>query len=362
MTLRHFLATTKSVLTNVLPDSHSLIYIIEPSNWSITMDGEQLVQALNTQDLIQARVGSSVYGLRNKIIHFGSINTIISRSGIVRCHKSNIIILTWFHVLNNDPRQPYIKELVANVDLFHTASNETKKRLVEMGVPSSRIVVIPLGVNTKIFQPVNEEKRAVLRNELNIPTGKFIIGSFQKDGVGWGLGDEPKLIKGPDIFCEVVERLSKNINIHILLTGPARGYVMNRLSKAGVAYTHSYLKNYIDIVKYYQALDVYLVTSRIEGGPKAILEAWAAGTPVITTRVGMVNDICTNQENAMISDVGDVDSLCHNIQSVLQEQAKGQALRRNGIAIVSKFDWSVIADRYFASMYQQSLKKRVKVS
>ena len=41
----------------------------------------------------------------------------------------------------------------------------------------------------------------------------------------------PKLIKGPDVFCDVIERLAKDLPVHVLLSGPSRGYVKARLTK-----------------------------------------------------------------------------------------------------------------------------------
>ena len=44
------------------------------------------------------------------------------------------------------------------------------------------------------------------RTRLGLPGSAFVVGSFQKDGVGWGEGLEPKLIKGPDVLLAVAER------------------------------------------------------------------------------------------------------------------------------------------------------------
>jgi len=329
-----------------------MVYIIEPSNWSINMDGEQLVKELNAQKLLKSRTSSGVRGLKNTIIHFGSINTIVNSRGVVHCDKSNKIILTWFHVLDDDPRKKYIATLLQCVDIFHTASSGTKHSLVKIGIPSKKIIVIPLGVDTNHFRPVDNLNKASIRQGLKIPNNKLIIGSFQKDGVGWGRGDEPKLIKGPDILCNVIERLSRQLNIHVLLTGPARGYVINRLITAGISYTHSYLKNYLDIVKYYQALDMYLVTSRIEGGPKAILEAWATGIPVVTTRVGMVDDICSDN-NCAITEINDEVALCRQTLDLLVSRVKIAKLRQGGLRAVMEFDWSKIAQNYYSQIYSR---------
>jgi len=80
--------------------------------------------------------------------------------------------------------------------------------LIEYGVKEEKIVVIPLGIDLSIFKPYSEKERKKLRKKLKIPLDKTIIGSFQKDGIGWGEGLKPKWEKGPDIFCKVIKKIS----------------------------------------------------------------------------------------------------------------------------------------------------------
>ena len=54
-------------------------------------------------------------------------------------------------------------------------------------------------------------RRAAARRALGLPESAFVVGSFQKDGVGWGDGLEPKLIKGPDVLLEVAERCHERV-------------------------------------------------------------------------------------------------------------------------------------------------------
>ena len=59
----------------------------------------------------------------------------------------------------------------------------------------------------------------------------------------------------------------------------------------------------------YHALDVYLVSSRQEGGPKAVLESMAVGVPLVTTRVGQATDLVRHGENGWMVDVEDAAGL-----------------------------------------------------
>ena len=77
-----------------------------------------------------------------------------------------------------------------------------------------------------------------------------------------GSGLTPKLIKGPDLFAEIVGKIAKDFKIKFLLTGPARGYVVGELEKRNIRVKHVFYKNYTDIVEAYKALDFYLMSSR----------------------------------------------------------------------------------------------------
>ncbi len=74
------------------------------------------------------------------------------------------------------------------------------------------------------------------------------------------------------------------------------------------------------------------MTSRQEGGPKAVLESMAAGVPLVTTRVGQAQELGVDGDNALLADVDDVDALVHAVQRVHDDRELGARLRRAGRA------------------------------
>lgn len=331
---------------------YDIVYIVETADWSIKWDGFYLSSNLK-KNRIKSRTASSSKYIKNSIIHFGSVNTFINENGIKKVDKSNKIILTWFHITEDDKRIKFIPELNNKVDLVHTSCQKTKNLLIKHGLKAEKIVVIPLGVDLNVFKKYSEEKREKIKNKLNLPANKIIIGSFQKDGQGWGEGLKAKLEKGPDIFCDVIEKIAREKDIHVLLTGPARGYVKTRLDKTGVSYTHHYVKNYLGIVDYYNCLDLYLITSRAEGGPKAILESMATGVPFITTNVGLVSDILENDKNTYI---------CYNEKELfeksvylLDNKKKQEEFKKNILEEIKKYSWENIVEEYFDKIYKKFL-------
>ena len=94
----------------------------------------------------------------------------------------------------------------------------------------------------------------------------------------------PKLIKGPDILLDIVSKLNLNEKkMKIILTGKRRQYLIENFEKLGIEYKYYEMVNFKTINDLYNILDLYLVTSRIEGGPQAIVECGLTKTPVLST-------------------------------------------------------------------------------
>lgn len=205
-----------------------------------------------------------------------------------------------------------------NLSRVQVSHSEMHDVVLEAGIDPQKVFRIPIGVNLDFFPLQTPASAKAARRKYNIPESAAVVGSFQKDGVGWGDGSEPKLMKGPDVFLKVVARLKETVpELFVVLTGPARGYVKKGLEDLNVPYRHCPLQRYPDIGEVYRTLDLYLVTSRHEGGPKAVLEAMACGVPLVTTRVGQAMDLVRHAENGFMTNIDDVEGLRHWAEQAL---------------------------------------------
>jgi glycosyltransferase involved in cell wall biosynthesis len=226
--------------------------------------------------------------------------------------------------------------------------------VLSSGINPEKVVRIPIGIDCETFRPSNEASRHAARAKLDLPQDAIVIGSFQKDGVGWEDGLEPKLIKGPDIFLETIEEIRKQVpNLWVLLSGPSRGFVKQGLEKLGIHYRHRYEGKYSDIASLYDAIDLYLITSREEGGPKACLESMAKGVPLVTTEVGQCADLVKAGVNAMMVPIGDVQALTRESLGILSNPELGRSLAKAGIATAQENDY--VAQRPLWKNYFKAL-------
>jgi glycosyltransferase involved in cell wall biosynthesis len=210
-------------------------------------------------------------------------------------------------------------ERFGRIQVTHAEMHEL---VLSAGVDPGRVFRIPIGIDLAQFPLGDDRARAQGRAAIGLPDTAFVVGSFQKDGVGWGEGLEPKLIKGPDTLVSVLERLRASVpELVVLLTGPARGYVRGELDRLGIPYRHVQAGTRDELARAYHSLNAYVVASRQEGGPKAVLESMAAGVPLVSTRVGQAQEIVENGHNGLLADVDDVDALVDALTRVHDDGA-----------------------------------------
>lgn len=204
--------------------------------------------------------------------------------------KNKIVVCTIHHLEDSDFSEKGLKEFYERdkyVDLYHVISENTKIQLQK--ISRKETVSIPFWLNQKIF--FNMKNKEALRKKYNIPINKFVIGSFQRDTEGNDL-KSPKLIKGPDRLIKIYEYFyEKNKDILILLSGTRRNYIIDQLNKRKINFQYFEMVDFKTLNELYNILDLYIVASRVEGGPQAILECAATKTPIISTDVGLARAI-----------------------------------------------------------------------
>ena len=173
------------------------------------------------------------------------------------------------------------------VDLYHVISEKTKLQLQKL--TNKEIISIPFWVNQNIWFPI-EDKESLIK-KYNLSSEKYYIGSFQRDTEGVDL-KSPKLIKGPDRFIEILSSdYFAGKNIEVILTGKRRQYIISELEERKIPYKYFEMVDFDEINELYNILNLYIVSSRVEGGPQAILECGITNTPIISTDVGVASEI-----------------------------------------------------------------------
>ena len=186
----------------------------------------------------------------------------------------------------NENRKREFLERDKLVDVYHVPCEQTRKFISKY--TNKPMAVIGYWCNPNIWK---YHDRDACKDEFGLSKNNFIVSSFQRDTEGSDL-KTPKYEKGPDIFCMYVEKLRDiEKNVHVLLNGWRRQYVMGRLDEMNIPYTYIELPDIDTVARMYCATDLYIVGSRHEGGPQALLECALTKTPIVSTDVGMARDV-----------------------------------------------------------------------
>jgi glycosyltransferase involved in cell wall biosynthesis len=340
------------------PATPPVAFVVENADWAIRWVGEHVRDEANR--LSPGTVAVTVQPERQigKVVHFGSQYMWLTWGRAMS--PANRYVTSFFHGKPEDGPDVarHIDQFLGRVSALSriVASNSlVEARLLSWGVPRGKVVRIPIGTDTNLFRAPSAEERRAARARFGIPDHAVAVGSFQKDGVGWGDGSEPKLIKGPDVFVAAIERLAKQRPVFVVLTGPARGYVRAGLDRIGVPYAHTYAPGHDGLVPCYHALDLYFVTSREEGGPMGLMESMASGVPVVSTAVGMAPDLIEDGVTGAIVASEDVEALARRAMDLLDLPDGGAALRSAARQKVMIADWSVVGRAHLEQVYRPLL-------
>ncbi|MEP6892961.1 MAG: hypothetical protein ABI927_04185, partial [Gaiellaceae bacterium] len=228
--------------TLLWPPATRLFVVGDGGGWSVDEDAAHI-------SATAARLGIEVEPSRwarfvehQAVFHTSQFEAVLPRW----LDSSNWLGVSYLHGRPGTPGMPEFDrcfdtlrgrpERFARIQVTHAEMHDL---MLSAGVERERIFRIPLGIDIERFPLGDAVSRARAREALGLPASAFVVGSFQKDGVGWGEGLEPKLIKGPDALVAAVERLQAVVpELVVLLSGPARGYVRREFEQRGIPYRH----------------------------------------------------------------------------------------------------------------------------
>lgn len=259
--------------------------------------------------------------ISTKNILFADLIWILSpwtiRKSTLNIIKNKKVICTVHHIDEENYEQlekDNFEYLDQYVDIYHTISQKSYDSLKKL--TNKKIYNIPFWVDPKKWFYIVEKEE--LRKKYGFSHNDYLVGSFQRDTEGKDL-ISPKLIKGPDVFIEIVKKkLISQENLKVVLTGKRRQFIINELKKNNIKFKYFEMIDFDSLNELYNILDLYVVSSRIEGGPQAILECASAKVPIISTNVGIASEILStksiynigDEENAEV----DIETQFKNVQ------------------------------------------------
>ena len=222
-----------------------------------------------------------------------------------------------------------------------------------------KVSVIPLGFDLGRFQDEQARKRAFFRKVYGVADDEIAIGIVGR----------LVPIKNHDLFLEVIaqveRRTGKRVRAFIVGDGEERERLQQRVTdlglsqasgpyfnghgfghgvngkpvvpKATITFT-SWIKE-VDIVN--AGVDIVMLTSLNEGTPVSLIEAQAANKPVISTRVGGIENVVLPGRTALLSESGDIEGMSAHLAELVMNEGLRTRMGDGG--------WTHVRDRYHFS-------------
>jgi glycosyltransferase involved in cell wall biosynthesis len=206
-----------------------------------------------------------------------------------------------------------------------TTGEALRERLIEENsFDPNRVTSIPTGIDLTRFVPGD---RARARRELGLDLDAFLIGSMAT----------LRIWKGHRYVIEALTRLPTQVQLLIVGDGPQRPNLERQVAQLELAGRVRFAGQQHDVVPWLQALDVFVLASyKNEGVPQAIMQAMAAGLPVVACPVGSIGEILDNGRTGRLIPPEDVDALAATFERLLanplERERLGKAARETALS------------------------------
>ena len=171
------------------------------------------------------------------------------------------------------------------------------------------------GVNIQSFQRNNSEQRNAVRKQFGIPEDALLVGTvavfrFQK-----------RLDKWLEIMNEAI---GKNPNIFGIIVGagilePDLYAKHKELNLEGKVFFTGIQSN---VKPYYEAMDLFMMSSSFEGLPIALLEAMSMGCAIVSTNAGGIKEVIQNKENGILVAVDDWKKMSSSLLTLVENPSQ----------------------------------------
>ncbi|MEG4012304.1 MULTISPECIES: glycosyltransferase family 4 protein [unclassified Microcoleus] len=209
-----------------------------------------------------------------------------------------------------------------------------------------RVEVIPYGINTQKYKPINREW---VREILNLPQDKQIV----LFGCASGTGDR---WKGFNLLVSALQSLSKSgwsDRIELLVFGSSEP--SNPIELGFKAHYLGKFADDISLAIVYAAADVFVAPSIYDNLPNTVMEASACGIPSVGFKIGGMPDLIDHCSNGYLAKPYETEDLARGIAWVLEDSERHQKLCRNAREKVeAKFTLEVQA-REYQKLYEEVL-------
>lgn len=200
------------------------------------------------------------------------------------------------------------------------------------GVPRARLTYSTMGVDLDVFRPLGEPPRE-LRRLLGLPETPVLIAFVGR------LSREKRV----DRLLAAMRWLPPRFHLVVIGGGPlARALAEQAAGLDGRVQFVGAVTEKRSLNRYYNACDLLVLPSEREGFPMVLVEALAAGTPVVATDLPGTRALLSRGGSGVLCDPERADELAHSVHRALAARPSTQVLRESAV----EYSWERVCERH----------------
>jgi glycosyltransferase involved in cell wall biosynthesis len=218
---------------------------------------------------------------------------------------------------------------------------QQKELVLDFNIASAeKFRIIPLGLDLDKFSEDYATKRKKFRDEFKL----------EDDVIAIAIIGRLVPVKNHSLFLQgikhVLENSTKKIKAFIVGDGETRAALETNAKELGIGFSgetssehpHPLIftswRSDVDVIN--AGADIIALTSFNEGTPVSLIEAQAAGNPIVSTRVGGIGDVVLEGKSGLLSSVEDNQQFCANLLALVNDDALRNSMSQQGTSFVKE--------------------------
>ena len=271
------------------------------------------------------------------LVHFHHQN-LLNNIFLSLLNRGHIGLVLSRHILNNHSKKgPIYALLFRRIDYILVSSETMRSNLLQtFAVRSSKLRIVPLGIDLERFDPVAWPHTKELRKKWEVPEDCFLVGVIGRL--------DPN--KNQDVVIKALAQLQKEISdLYLVLVGAeTEGLGGSYQKKLQEAIRELHLQDRVFLVgeeervpEAFLNLDLFILPSKDEAYGLVVLEAMAMGVPCILSQSGGLEEIADRGRRAILFPLGDVFDLSRKIRELYLNPSWKKELSEGSRAFVEEF-------------------------
>lgn len=217
--------------------------------------------------------------------------------------------------------------LLRRMDLVFAVSQKMADMLLSEGIPPERLALARNGIMLP-EHPFGMRSGALLEEGL-VREGEVVLGHVGR------ISPEKRVVALVNAFARVASEFP-TARLVLAGDGPDVERARAAASAAALKGRVTFLGYRSDVDSVYGALDLFVLNSRTEGLPNAVLEAMAFGVPVVATAVGGTPELVRDGETGLLIPSGNADALVQAIRAALRDRPAAMERARRARELVER--------------------------